>query len=84
MGKRNQALPPRLLTWAVGHKTAAPTRPQNGPHRPAACRGPSCRRPLCAAYKEGREDGYQDGQEDGYEDGYRDGYRAGQDSGRRC
>jgi hypothetical protein len=53
-------------------------RPQNGPHRPPACRGRDCLRPLCAAYKDGLEDGY----DDGFEDGYRAGYAAGAASGK--
>jgi len=44
----------------------------------AARRDQSCQRPLCVAYKDGREDGYQDGHDDGYEDGYHAGYAAGQ------
>jgi hypothetical protein len=66
MGERKAPIPARLLAWAVSGNGQGPVKPQNGSHRPSACRDGSCLRPLCAAYREGREDGYQDGFDDGF------------------
>jgi hypothetical protein len=61
-----------LLRSGSGNGRVATVTP-SGAHRPSRCRDQGCERPLCTAYREGREDGY----DDGYEDGYRAGYAAG-------
>jgi hypothetical protein len=78
----------KLLTWAVGGKAAGPAKASNGAHRPSRCRDRDCLRPLCTAYKDGREDGHEDGYDDAWEEaqaaisaaydaGYAAGYAAG-------
>lgn len=65
------------LTWTVGAKRPRARMPQNGSHRPSRCRDRDCLRPLCRAYREGREDGWDDGHEAGFSEGYQAGYAAG-------
>jgi hypothetical protein len=67
----------KFLTWVVGAKAAGQVKAGNGHPRPSRCRDRDCLRPLCMAYKDGREDGYEDGYDDGREDGYRAGFAAG-------
>lgn len=66
MGEPAAPLLARALARAVGAKAPRPAKAQNGPHRPSACRDRSCQRPLCTAYREGREDGYDEGFGDGF------------------
>jgi hypothetical protein len=55
----------RLPRSGSGNGGVATVTPA-GAHRPSRCRDRDCPRPLCAAYREGREDGYEDGWDDGF------------------
>jgi flagellar biosynthesis/type III secretory pathway protein FliH len=67
----------RKAAAARQEKARARKKRQQDKHDYQSCTDRDCQRPLCVAFKAGRQAGYQQGYEDGYETGFGAGFAVG-------